>query len=190
MDANQELKLIRSAKQDLHAFAQLYDHYFPIIYSYTLNRCANREMAEDVTSSVFIKMIKEVKEFDENKSKTLKPLLFRMAHNLLIDQQRNLSHQSNLNEQVHTQTPDLDKPIIINTLQEKIQKIMSQLNERYQQILSLKYYAELSTEEIAEVMDLNKNNVYVLLTRAHEAFRNKIMENDPESEIFNLLQSY
>lgn len=190
MDANQELQLIRSARIDLHAFAQLYDHYFPIIYAYTLNRCANKEIAEDVTSNVFIKMIKLIKEFDEKKSLTLKPLLFRMAHNLLIDQQRNMSRHSNLNEANHAQTPDLDKPIIINTLQEKINKIMLKLNERYQQILSLKYYAELSTEEIAEVMDLNKNNVYVLLTRAHEAFRKEILENDPESEIFNLLQSY
>lgn len=190
MDANQELQLIRSAKNDLHAFAQLYDHYFPIIYAYTLNRCANKELAEDVTSSVFIKMIKVVKEFDENKSNSIKPLLFRIAHNLLIDQQRNMSYQSDLDETKHAQTPDLDKPIIISTLQEKITKIMLKLNERYQQILSLKYYAELTTDEIADVMNLNKNNVYVLLTRAHEAFRKEIQENDPESEIFNLFQSY
>jgi len=190
MDANQELQLIRSAKTDLHAFAQLYDHYFPIIYAYTLNRCANKELAEDVTSSVFIKMIKVVKEFDENKCNTLKPLLFRMAHNLLVDQQRSLARQSDLDDTKHSETPDLDKPIIINTLQEKINKLMLRLNERYQQILSLKYYAELTTEEIADVMDLNKGNVYVLLKRAHEAFRKEIQENDPESEIFNLLNSY
>jgi RNA polymerase sigma-70 factor (ECF subfamily) len=190
MDNEQELQLIAQAHTVLQAFALLYDHYFPLIYAYCLNRLGNKEQAEDITSQVFMKLIKAIKDFDQSKNNSLKPLLFSMAHNLMIDMLRKESKSTELNELHMTHTPDLDRPLILSEMQTKIFDTLNRINPRYEEIIGLKYYAELTPEEIAKIMGIDTiKNVYVLLHRALKAFKDEFKDNFDISEIFDLLET-
>ena len=63
MDLEQERELIERAKNDTEAFGELYDRYYSQIFGYVLRRTANIEIAQDVTSEVFFKALKNLGQF-------------------------------------------------------------------------------------------------------------------------------
>lgn len=192
MQQDSELQLILSAKTNLRAFGQLYDKYYPEIFRYALNQLADKESAEDIVSLVFEQMISLVKKFDEKKYTSLKPWLFRITHNKIVDYQRGRKYPVNLDEldgQPSPDEPDHDKEIDNELMQKRIAYVFSQINPRYSQILALKYYEELDNEEISSIMEVKPKQVAVLLFRALESFREEFIRNFPKSEIFQLLNS-
>ena len=84
MDLNTEKQLVEQAKESLQAFDALYEHYLPKIYAYILNRVANKEVAEDVTSKTFIKAMTKIQSFDY-KGYTFGAWLYKIAQNNIID---------------------------------------------------------------------------------------------------------
>jgi len=63
MNLEQEKLLVEKAKNDPEAFGELYDEYYPKIFGYILKRTANIEVAQDVTSEVFFKALKNIEKF-------------------------------------------------------------------------------------------------------------------------------
>ena len=71
----------------------------------------------------------------------------------------------------------------ISIMQKQIVEVLNKINERYSQIISLKFYSELETDEIAMLMDVNSSQVAVILHRALHNFREEYKNSFPESEI-------
>jgi RNA polymerase sigma-70 factor (ECF subfamily) len=63
MNVEQERELVERAKSNREAFGELYDQYYSRIFGYVLKRTANIEVAEDVTSEVFFKALKNLRQF-------------------------------------------------------------------------------------------------------------------------------
>lgn len=189
MDQLTELQLIKEAQTNIQAFAKLYDWYFAKILAYCINRTGNKEIAEDVTSQTFINAIATVKNFNFEKASRLGPLLYAIAHNAIVDYYRinnksvSLESLPNL-EQTTNEPENIEQELTISEMQKKIIEVLNCLNERYTQIISLKYYSEMTTIEIAEAMGVKTSQVPVILFRALEAFRKAFKEKYPETEIF------
>lgn len=64
MDLEQEKHLIEKAKGDANAFGGLYDQYYARIFGYVLRTTANIPIAEDITSEVFFKALKNIAKFN------------------------------------------------------------------------------------------------------------------------------
>jgi len=191
MDIDQEQKLIISAQTSWQDFAKLYDMYFASIFKYCTNLSQQKEIAEDITSQVFLKLVDTIKTFDFNKSKSLKPLLYRMAHNLMIDYFRKNNRNIDFNEYSKntTQTPDYDREIEITMIQRQIAIVLDELNPRYKEVITYKYFSELDTVEIAQAINVDPKQVPVILFRALEAFKKVYSKKFPQSEIFELPSS-
>lgn len=192
MEQADELQLISCAQESMQAFARLYDHYFPIVYAYCLNRLANKETAEDISSQVFLKLLPIIDQFDPKKANSLKPLLFTMAHNLIIDLYRKNSKVINLDETLpvpseNHEPSDLDQELQLSSTQKQIALVLRLINDRYQQIITLKFYAELTTQEIAEIMKVKTAQVAVILFRALESFKKEFKQQFPDTEIYDLI---
>jgi len=200
MDEIKEKQLITDAANNMQAFGELYDFYFPRIYSYCLNRLAHKEAAEDVTAQVFLKAIKFVKKFDFKKSNRLGPLLYAVAHNEIVDlireNSRLLSFDFNedtkdapvamlsANTSGSNGADDFDRALELSIIQKQIASVLLNINERYAEVITLKYYSELETREIAEAMAIKPSQVPVLLFRSLEAFQTEFKKKFPKSEIF------
>lgn len=189
MDLKIETQLIIDAQNNIQAFAQLYDYYFPIIFSYCLNRTGSKEIAEDVTSQTLLKSIETIKKFDFNKSSRLGPLLYRMAHNFMIDfykkNNRNTAFDSNTEvKQLATDGDETERSAELSLLQTQIITVLDMINERYAQIIALKFYSEMNAAEIGIAMDIKSSHVPVVLFRALESFREKFKETYPDTETF------
>src|SRR5438309_11433893 len=59
----EERELVERAKEDPDAFGALYDRYFPQIYRFAYCRVRDQSLAEDVTSEVFFKALKNIKRY-------------------------------------------------------------------------------------------------------------------------------
>ena len=63
MDLEQEKGLVERARKDAEAFGELYDLYYPKVFGYILRRTASVEIAQDITSEVFFKVLKNPGQF-------------------------------------------------------------------------------------------------------------------------------
>jgi len=63
MDLEQEKELVERAKNDAEAFGELYDQYYSKIFGYVLRRTASIDIAQDITSEVFFKALKNLGQF-------------------------------------------------------------------------------------------------------------------------------
>jgi RNA polymerase sigma factor (sigma-70 family) len=81
--------LVARAKADRAAFAALYDRYFDVVYWYCYGRLRSGPAAEDATSQVFTKALAGLQRFrDETTPSAFRSWLFRIAHNVVIDEVR------------------------------------------------------------------------------------------------------
>jgi len=193
MELDEELLLIKQAQLNVQDFSKLYDLYFPKIYRYCFNRLGQRELAEDITSMVFLKSIEIIKQFDTKRRLRLGPWLFAITHNLMVDSiRRNRLFQDfnrSLDFESNKEVSMLEHMIDIKIIQKQIISILNLINPRYSQIISLKFYSELNTEEIAISMNVKTSQVPVILFRALKSFRDEFVKKYPKSEIIYSLNS-
>jgi RNA polymerase sigma-70 factor (ECF subfamily) len=193
MELDDELKLIELAQSNVQAFSKLYDIYFPKIYRYCLNRVGQKEIAEDITSQVFLKSIEIIKRFDTKRRLRLGPWLYAITHNLIIDSVRRRSFFKELDQDINLnlieESSAIERDLDISVMQKQIINVLNIINPRYAQIISLKFYSELNTDEIAVLMDIKNSQVPVIFFRALKAFKEEFIKKYPKSEIIYSLNS-
>jgi RNA polymerase sigma factor (sigma-70 family) len=167
-----ELEIIKKAKTNIQYFQQIYQHYYTKIYTYVYYRVLNEVVAEDISSGVFIKAIEKINSFDSQKSSSLRPWLYTIAHNQIIDYFRSEKKQGNvlwdngIKDALANKTESIEQKISISKTLQLLQPIQ-------QQVLSLKYFEGFSNEEIAVIIGKSHQNTRVIISRALKAFKKK-----------------
>lgn len=165
-----ELEVIQKAKENIQYFERIYSHYYTKIYTYIYYRVLNETVAEDISSNVFIKAIEKIKSFDSRKSSSIRPWLYTIAHNQIIDYFRNEKKQGNvvwdngIKDALANKTENIEQRISISKTLQLLQPIQ-------QQVLSLKYFEGFSNEEIAVIIGKSHQNTRVIISRALKAFK-------------------
>lgn len=169
-----ENMLVEQAKTDDNAFEALYDFYFPKIYFFVLKRTGQKETTEDIVSATFIKVFTGLKSFRPNNDNSFAAWVYKIANNKLTDHYRKQGRQSVVNiediPEIQDYNQDSESDLIKNINQEMVKKILAKLPMRDQQILQLKFFAELNNIEIAKIMETKPNNIGVWLFRALKRF--------------------
>lgn len=186
MTLEQELALVERSKENVHAFGELYDFYIDRIYNYIYSRTLNKELAEDITSKVFLKAVEQISKFDTSRGVKFGSWLYRTAHNLIIDELKRKSNkfQSVEEEPAHNGENNIDREVRITTIQKQIAFTLKSINKKYQLIISLRFFSELEIDEISDVLETKRSNVSVLLHRALKDFKKEYTKKFGESEIF------
>ncbi|TAF33441.1 MAG: sigma-70 family RNA polymerase sigma factor [Cytophagales bacterium] len=178
--ALKDFDLIDKAVQgDEKAFGELMVRYKNSVYFMLLKMVKNTDDAEDLTIEAFTKAFKSLKNF--KKDYTFSTWLFRIATNNCIDFIRKKkieilsihgSYASDSGESVNLDVKDgnLDpqERTIKNQKIELVQEFVSLLPKKYRQLVELRYFEELSYEEIAERLDSPLGTVKAQLHRARE----------------------
>ncbi len=172
----EEYALAERARTDDAAFSLLYERYFPKIYAYIFRRLGNREQTEDVVSVTFEKVFLHLDKFRPGGGGTFQAWVYRIATNAVIDYIRKEKHTismapEDLPEEIHPSTGlDATQEMIKLEDSEAVQRVIKKLPQRYQEVIQLKYFSELSNIEVAEVLQISPNNAGVLLSRALKQF--------------------
>ncbi|MCC6691038.1 MAG: sigma-70 family RNA polymerase sigma factor [Bacteroidia bacterium] len=184
-----DLKLVKQAlsKADQQAYANLMSRYRDSVYYMLLKMVGNKDDADDLTIEAFAKAFKRLDQYTP--SFAFSTWLFKIATNNCIDFIRKKKYN----------TFSIDKPIegedggemsitlrsdFLNpeeTMQNNqkvkmMHDVVDKLKPRYRQLVELRYFEELSYEEISERLDLPIGTVKAQLFRARELLLN-IMKN-------------
>lgn len=172
MNPAPERLLVEQAKTDETAFTKLYEHYLPKIYGYIYKRVGARQEAEDLTSKTFLKMLAHLPRF---KGDHFKSWLYRIAANTVIDHFRTFHGTEDIGVLENLPAPEgMENPREDAEKSELKKEVFGALNllpKKYSEIIYLKYYGDLSNEEIAHSLGITENNASVLLHRALKEFK-------------------
>ena len=184
-----DFKLIDLAinKNDQKAYSEIMKSYKNSIYFTILKMIKNRDDAEDLTIEAFSKAFKNLHKF--KKEFTFSTWLFRIATNNTIDFIRK---KKLLTTSIHTSLKDeagqnieLDikdsnlNPNEITIKNEKIiivRQLVNKLPEKYQNLVKLRYFKELSYKEIAIKTNSPLGTIKAQLFRARDLLF-EIMKN-------------
>jgi RNA polymerase sigma factor (sigma-70 family) len=164
---------------DEQAYGELLKRYKKPVYHMILKMVRNVDDAEDLTIEAFAKAFKNLHRF--KKDYTFSTWLFRIATNNAIDFIRkkrletyslNTSFKDDNGEPVTIDVEDhnLDpQEIAIKTQKiELVQMFVTKLPPKYQKLVKLRYFQELSYDEIAKELDAPLGTVKAQLHRARE----------------------
>jgi len=165
--------------QDEQAYADLLKRYRKPVYHMVLKMIRNVDDAEDLTIEAFAKAFKNLHKF--KKDFTFSTWLFRIATNNTIDfiRKKRLNtmsiHSSYNDDNGDAVTIDVEDKNL-NPQEEAIkgQKIelvrmfVTKLPAKYQRLVKLRYFDELSYDEIAKELDAPLGTVKAQLHRARE----------------------
>jgi len=178
----------RAVKGDQGAYAELLDLYRESIYYLVLKMVNSSEFAEDLTIEVFGKAFSNLKQYQPNYA--FSTWLYRIATNNCIDfiRKQRISTTSIDNafddgegEKMHIQIKDSglnpEEKAIKKQKVKYLRQVVKKLKPHYSKLIELRYFKELSYEEIADEMEMPLGTVKAQLFRARE-FLAKILSND------------
>jgi len=172
------VELAQSGDRD--AFAELYDRYFDRVYDFLTRMMRNRSEAEDITQDTFIRAMNSLGRLDSTGS--FKSWLFTIARNTALNRLKR-SGRSRPMPVVGEDSGDTLELYIVDSdrlgnPQDAVQaeavaslvwEAASGLNPKQYSLLDLHIRQGLDSSDIAEVLNVNRNNAYVMLNRMKAA---------------------
>ncbi len=174
-----DINLVKRAMAgEQKAFASLLHRYRDSIYFMLLKMVNNTDDAEDLTIEAFGKAFKNIHQYTPNYA--FSTWLFKIATNNCIDfiRKRRGGVKVSIDQSfedpdevpIHIQADDLDpEESMINQQKIKLMHdVVSKLKPRYRKLIEMRYFEELSYDEIAEKLELPIGTVKAQLFRARE----------------------
>ena len=190
--AKEDFELVRSAleEKDQTAYGQLLKRYRDSIYFMILKMVNNRDDAEDLTIEAFGKAFNNLHKYTPDYA--FSTWLFRISINNCIDfiRKKRLSTTSMddgidgedgtpRSAFIASQGLDPEERFIKDQRAELIRDVIEKLNPKYRRLIELRFFKELSYEEIAQELDIPLGTVKAQLFRAKELLFN-ILKNTRE----------
>jgi RNA polymerase sigma-70 factor, ECF subfamily len=171
----------RARGHDAEALGEIYRRFVRRVFGLCRYMLDSRESAEDATSEVFLKVQRSIGSYDG--SIPFPRWLLRVAGNQCIDalrrQQRGRQVTVEVEDGAAVTEPAGSEPSPLGAVlsaEERVQvrDAIARLPENYRVPLVLRYYGELSYDEIARQLGLKKNHVAALLFRARQELRRRL----------------
>ena len=165
---------IEKAKQgDQVAFTFLLNHYWNEVYGFMLQRTTNETTAEDITIETFSKAFDKIALY--NPEFQFNTWLVAIAKNVHIDLLRKkkamlfieITDEENYQAyNIADTTPSAEDELITEQNLSLLLQYIKELKPHYQEVIQLRYFQELSYQEIASKINEPLSNVKVKLLRA------------------------
>ena len=176
--------VVKAARTSRIALGQLFDDCYPMVFAYCSRRLLVRATAEDVTSEVFLKVSSHLYDFSGETGEEFRAWMFRIATNEInavlrrTIRQRELleaaAHMGHVSSTVSTSLLASESPV---EWQQVVQAI-SELSEREQSIIALRFFCELPHDQVAAVLKIEPGTCRVALTRALDKLRDRLRRSD------------
>ncbi len=168
--------IITKACSDPAAFARLYRAHYDSVFRYCSRRLFNRHSAEDVTSTVFFKVMNTIGSF-KGDSKNFRNWLYRIATNAVNDHLRTAVKRAQAIRIVTDQIRS-DRHVIANDdLSDKkslLKQALLSLKPKYQTVIALHFFENMKLTQVAEVLNQNPTTTRSQLSRALNKLRKQL----------------
>lgn len=163
----------KAKKGDQVAFTFLLDFYWNEVYSFMIKRTENETDAEDITIETFSKAFDKLANY--NPEFQFNTWLIAIAKNVHIDILRKkkssifVEIKNNENYNAHNiadTTPTAEDKLITEQNLSQLLRYIKELKPHYQEVIQLRYFQEMSYQEIANLLNDPLSNVKVKILRA------------------------
>lgn len=182
---NELLNQIRKAKKGKQsAFKYLLDGFWNEVYGFQIKRIKNEYEAEDIAIETFAKAFDKIDTFDENYA--FGTWLIAISKNIHIDKTRkkNASIYSRTTGVIENQvdkiadgSPTPEDILITEQNLAELLRYIKLLKTPYQEVINLRYFQEMSYNEISNSLQEPLNNIKVRLLRARKLLAEIITQN-------------
>ena len=171
----------RAQGHDAEALGEIHRRYVQRVFGLCRYLLDSRESAEDATSEVFLKLQRSIESY--NGSIPFPRWLLRVAGNQCIDVLRRRRRERQVVVEAEdggavgeasSPEPSPLSAAMSNEDRALVQAAIARLPENYRVPLVLRYYSELSYDEIAQQLGVEKNHVATLIFRAKQELRRKL----------------
>jgi len=188
----EEARLARAAAAgDGEAFATLYERYAQRAYNLALRLCGSDQDAADAVQEAFLNVMRRLPELGEERGLAFGSYLFTATRNATYDQIRRQQRSQPSDSIPESAVPlgsgagglgldpgdpeeDPDRKVMLAAQQEEIGAANARLPERQREALTLRELEEMSYDEIADIMGMNRNSVAQLISRARINLRDEL----------------
>ncbi len=163
--------IARAKEGDGEAFGVLYGHYAPAIYRFIAVKVSTRQESEDLMHEVFLSAWQKLPGFKEQ-GFPFGSWLYKIARNRVIDYYRTKKVAASIDDEEggFDQLADLGAPveeaIDLNFDLEAVRGALAQLTDEQQEIIQLRFVADLSPAEIAGIVGKREGTVRIIQFRA------------------------
>lgn len=161
------------------AWSEIYADMAPSIFRLCRRVLPTRQDAEDATSEVFLKARLRLAQYDA--TRPFQPWLFRIAANHCWDELRKRRAHGELQDleaelsDLRDSAPSPQDAVLVNESKRNVRKAIAGLDDRSRLAVVLRYFSEMSYDEIGEVLGVSGNFVGVLLLRARQQLRKRLL---------------
>ncbi len=169
LDRQEEDRMVRAAQTDARAFEALYLRYVKQVYRYLYSRIGSQADAEDATAQTFLNALEGFSRYRHEGY--FGAWLFGIARRKAADHFRQAEQSQFLPDELPAHDLDLLQQAVRSERLHELRSLLHELEEDEQELLRLRYAAELPFGEIARLMerkeDALKKSLYRLLDRLH-----------------------
>lgn len=166
---------------DAGAFGEIYTRYASHILRYLYGRVREPEAAQDLTHEVFVRVLKGISGFEYRGEKSFLGWLYTIAGNVLIGQARRKNLTSTpLDDGMEIADPHGQEAVHSISERLALRQAIGQLTEDQQQVLMLKFFADMTNNEIAQAIGRSEGAVKALQHRALHALQQIIEQQTQE----------
>jgi RNA polymerase sigma-70 factor (ECF subfamily) len=171
--------IARARTGDTQAWGDLYREYAPAIFRFCRRAMPAREDAEDATMEIFMKLRDKLVQYDQTRSFTA--WLYKIAANHCWDmlRRKKARHDKDTDDiddvALECPEPNQLEKLIEERTGEEVRKALDKLGMRARM---MRYYSDMSYDEIADALGVRRQFVGVVLLRARHELRLALGESN------------
>ena len=157
----------------------LYEHYHAGIFRYLFYRVGDHQTAEDLTSEVFLRMIRNLGAYRlQGSSAPFQAWLFQIAHNLATDHYRKASTypHTTLTEDLAAADPAPETRVEHRMTHDQLYSALTRLNDDQRDVVILRFIVGLPITEVARALHKSEDAVKGLQRRGLSALRESLTD--------------
>lgn len=192
---NDDELLQRAAQSDLSALETIFDTYYRPLYRYIYHHIRHVETAEDMTGQVFQRLLTALQS-SSPPDHHLKAWLFRVAHNLIVDESRRQRYRDHepFDAEIATakatagiigdveSTADVEADVTRRLLVDQTRAALDALTPMQREVIILRFLSELSLEETAHILNMQVGAVKAMQHRALASLRRLLIAQESYEE--------
>ena len=160
--------LIENAQQgDKHAFEELLNQHYEMLYSFAYKWCGNKTDAEDITQQACIKLAKSIKQFKFKSA--FSSWLYRLVINCAKDWYKSQARHTRNTSDIETEQISSAQQTEQALYAQQLMRLLDDLPDGMKETALLVHAEGMSHREAAEVLDVKESTVS---WRIHEIRKN------------------